>query len=358
MTKVLSSDEFKLELDKEGISIKSLLSELIGAGKSAYQEISGGFDAAGKDIKIDESDILDSIKDPKTGKMLSRLSSGGAFIGVDSDTFFTVAKGNKDEYNLDKKLISRYIPGIRKLIRGYDKNFDFNIFGCRSGLLDTTKLAEAYQGIPQVYVRKGTVVTNKLAVVVLIDESGSMGWWDRDGQATRMDLARRGAILLNEALKNQPGIELFIYGHSGDILYSGSTEINIYREGNKSNPYALSEARARSENRDGVAIYEVAARVRKLTTSHILMFVLSDGCPAADGYWGGEAIRHVRKKVTEVQQKMDADVIQISIEYIEQAARMFDTFIDISGDVANMSKNLSNTIKKLIIKNKKSVITQ
>ena len=358
ITKIMSSDDFKTELDGAGISISNLLSELASAGGSAFQNISGGFDVEGDDSAIKSSDILSSINDEKTGKMLSKLTSGGAFIGTNSDTFFTVIKGDKAKYDYEKELISRYIPGIRKLIQGYDKNFDFNIFGCRSGLLDTTKLAEAYQGVPQVYVRKGTVVTNKLAVVVLIDESGSMGWYDHGSHATRIALARRGAILLNEALKNQPGVELFIYGHSGDILYPGSTEINIYREGNNSNPYALSEAMARSENRDGVAIYEVASRVRKLTSSHMLMFVLSDGYPAADNYWGDGAIRHVRKKVTEVQQKMDADVIQISIEYIPHAGRMFDTFIDISGDVANMSKNLSQTIKKLIIKNKKSVITQ
>jgi hypothetical protein len=55
---------------------------------------------------------------------------------------------------------------------------------------------------------------------------------------------------------------------------------------------------------------------------------------------------------------MDTDVVQISIEYIAHASKMFRNFIDISGDVGNMAKNLSNVVKKLIIKNKKTTITQ
>ena len=322
-------------------------------GKKAVEVISGGFDC-GTTMSTAELDdkIIYSIKDSKTAETLSGMCDGSVSLGKDRNTFFTKAVGEKYQYEYDKKAISRYIPGIRKLIQGYDKNFEFNVYGCRSGLLDTTKLAEAYQGIPQVYVRKGTAVTNKLAVCVLIDESGSMCWHDN------MQAARRGAILLTEALKNQPGVELFVYGHSGDILYRGSTEINIYKEGNSGNPYSLGSAKERSENRDGTAIYEVANRVRSLTTSHVLMFVISDGYPAARDYGGWPAIEDVRKKVTEVQNKLDTDVIQISINPIEHAKDMFDHFIDISGDVANLAKNLSNIVKKLIIANKQTVITQ
>ena len=341
------------ESEKEFGEFSEQLDYVNLVGKRAMEIISGGFDRGASMTKTDLDDkILSSIKDTRTAEALSGMCDGSVSLGKDRNTFFTKASGEKSQYEYDKRAISRYIPGIRKLIQGYDKNFEFNVYGCRSGLLDTTKLAEAYQGIPQVYVRKGTAVTNKLAVCVLIDESGSMCWHDN------MQAARRGAILLTEALKNQPGVELFVYGHSGDILYRGATEINIYKEGNSGNPYSLGSAKERCENRDGTAIYEVANRVRSLTTSHVLMFVISDGYPAARDYGGWPAIEDVRKKVTEVQNKLDTDVIQISINPIEHAKDMFDHFIDISGDVANLAKNLSNIVKKLIIANKQTVITQ
>ena len=360
ITKYISSDRFsfptvpgKSTLDQ----IKELFKSVADAVKGGYEVVNGGFDSGsavgrgGSSSAVDKSKILSALKDSRTGETIDGMCDGSIYLGTSKDTFFTVAKDNRERYEEDKRAISSYIPLIRKLIHGYDKNFDFNIFGCRSGLLDTTKLAEAYQGVPQVYVRKGTVQTNKLAVCVLIDESGSMGW------GRKMVNARRAAILLNEALKNQPGVELFIYGHSADILYTGATEINIYREGKTSNQFSLGTAKARSENRDGTAIFEVASRVRKLTSNHILMFVVSDGYPAAYGYGGSSAITDVRQNVEKVE-KMDTDVVQISIDYIEHAGRMFKNFIDISGDVGNMAKNLSNTIKKLIIKNKKTTITQ
>jgi len=352
---VISSDRFGIKNPGGGGSVKDaidvlykMISEAAGHG---YEKVSAGFDAGDTVVISDSARIHSSLKDKKTGDTIDGMCDGSIYLGNSKDTIFSVAKNNKGQYEDDKRAISSYIPLIRKLIHGYDKNFDFNIFGCRSGLLDTTKLAEAYQGVPQVYVRKGTVQTNKLAVCVLIDESGSMAC------GRRMVSARRAAILLNEALKNQPGVELFIYGHSADQLYSGATEINIYREGKTSNPFALGSAKARYENRDGTAIYEVASRVRKLTTNHILMFVVSDGYPAAHRYGGESAIIDVRNNVDKVE-KMNTDVVQISIEYIAHARRMFRNYIDISGDVANMAKNLSNVVKKLIIKNKKTTITQ
>lgn len=352
---VISSDRFGITppagsaVVKDAVDILyKLISDAAGHG---YEKVNAGFDSGDVVAVSDSARVHSSLKDKKTGDTIDGMCDGSIYLGKSKDTIFSVAKNNKSQYEEDRRAISSYIPLIRKLIHGYDKNFDFNIFGCRSGLLDTTKLAEAYQGIPQVYVRKGTVQTNKLAVCVLIDESGSMAC------GRRMVSARRAAILLNEALKNQPGVELFIYGHSADQLYSGATEINIYKEGKTSNPFALGSARARYENRDGTAIYEVANRVRKLTTNHILMFVVSDGYPAAHRYGGESAIIDVRNNVDKVE-KMDTDVVQISIEYIAHARRMFRNYIDISGDVANMSKNLSNVVKKLIIKNKKTTVTQ
>lgn len=356
INEVISSDrfDFKPEEGKTGTKkdlIMKLLKDLTTAGMHGFESVTGGYDSSTSSISTDKTRVHSSLLDRTTGHVIEGMCDGTVYLGESKDTIFTVAPDSREQYEYDKKSISSYIPLIRKLIKGYDKNFEFNIFGCRSGLLDTTKLAEAYQGVPQVYVRKGTVQTNKLAVCVLIDESGSMSC------GPRMSSARRSAILLNEALKNQPGVELFIYGHSADETYSGATEINIYREGKLSKPFALGSATARYENRDGTAIYEVAKRVRKLTNNHILMFVISDGYPAAHAYHGWAAIEDVRKKVEKVS-TMDIDVVQISIEYIEHAKNMFTNFIDLSGDAGNLAKNLSNTVKKLIIQNKKTTITQ
>ena len=244
---------------------------------------------------------------------------------------------------------------IKKIVRGHDKNYDFNILGCRSGLLDTNKLAEAYQGIPQVYVRKGQVRTNKTTVCILIDESGSMGWGVR-GHLSRADLARDTAILLNESLKSIPGIDLYIYGHSGDMVYSGATEINVYREGKKEkSPFALGKVRARSENRDGTAILETAKRVRKFTSDPVLMFIISDGSPSADFYRGYGAVQDTASKVKQVE-GMGFNTVAITIcSY--RASEMYPRNIDLSDDLSILPLALGKIVKKLIIQDKKTTTT-
>ena len=83
------------------------------------------------------------------------------------------------EMRQDIKELLRSIPSTyqchQENSKTSNRNYEFNIHGCRSGLLDEAKIAEAYQGVPQVYIRKGKVETSNSAVVVLIDESGSMG---------------------------------------------------------------------------------------------------------------------------------------------------------------------------------------
>ena len=58
-------------------------------------------------------------------------------------------------------------------------------------MLDTNKLAEAYQAVETVYSNKFKRTTPGLDVCVLIDESGSMS-------GTNISSARKCAILLNE----------------------------------------------------------------------------------------------------------------------------------------------------------------
>ena len=342
----------KLFDDIDSALYYSAMSNVVKKVKGICYDILYGMDG---DTGLDGSKSLVGDQIKKIGRdqmaMISDLIAGDAVAGEGKDTYFTKAKGDPSTYALSVKRISQYVPHIRKLISGHDKNYDFAIHGCRSGLLDTNKLAEAYQGVPQVYMRKGTVRTNKTVVCILIDESGSMGC------GRRIETARDTAILLNEAFKTLPGVELYIYGHSGDIIYSGATELMIYKEGNNKDisKTALGSVEARIENRDGTAIYETAKRVRKFTSSNVLMFIISDGEPAADNYWGYEARKDVKKNVEKVE-KMGFTTVAITIEGYRAAKEMYPRNIDLSYDLSTFPKRLAQIVKNLVIKDKKTVI--
>lgn len=324
------------------------MKSVAGAAENGYEELLYGMDL--DSLKIPDSKVASNLKDATTGAVLEGLTEEEAFCGEYKDTFFTKATDDFATYMDSLSRVKKYVPAIKKLIAGHDKNYEFNIYGCRSGLLDTNKLAEAYQGIPQVYVRRGKVTTNKTTVCVLIDESGSMGYG-------RMRTARDTAVLLNEALGSLKGVDLYIYGHTGDMLYHGATEIRIYREGNSMicPKYALGTATAKYENRDGVAIYEVAKRVRKLTPDPVLMFIISDGVPSAVEYRGSEARRDTAKNVKKVEQ-MGFNTIAVTIESYYQAAEMYPKNIDLSDNLEEFPKKLGRFIKDLVIKDKKTIV--
>lgn len=313
-------------------------------------EVKYGQDAGSGSLK--DSEIADLFKSSTSSSILyDELITGNIEFGEGDKAYIKKPLGNRERYQDIKKQILKYIPGIKKLIQGTDKNYDFIVHGCREGLLDTNKLAEAYQGVPQVYIKKGKVQTNKTTVCVLVDQSGSM-------YGPKMNLARQAAVLLNESLKDLPGIDLYIYGHSADESMDGDTCIYSYREGSKYKPpYALSDATDHRNNRDGVAILEVAKRVRKQTQDNCIMFVLSDGQPVArNGYSGWSGIQDTKKKVKQVE-KMGFTVIQVSIDYVHYAKEMFDNVISLEYDIANLPKRLSQIIKKAIVRSKTTTVS-
>lgn len=318
------------------------------SGLSAFNEVLYGYDSDPKNAVSDER-ISGKLK---ANPLPAQLIQGLVERGVEKKSFFEKVKGSKNTYLTRVSKIKKYVPGIRKLIKGHDKNYTFNIHGCRSGLLDTNKLAEAYQGVPQVYVRQGKVTTNKTTVAVLVDESGSMGC------NKKWEIARDAAILLNESLSGIPGVDLYIYGHTADTTFSGSTNIIIYKEG-KSTPesnYSLSSIRARFENRDGVAITEVHKRIRKFTSSPVLLFVISDGAPAAHGYYGSAARDDVKKRVEEVERD-GFTVVQVTIDNVHGSKDMFRNVVDLKNDLSDFPKLLSGVIKKAIVNDKKTTVS-
>lgn len=298
--------------------------------------------------KIDKSKVsrLLSSKDSLTMKILE----GTVERGDSGKVFFEKPKGDRNDYLRDVRAVQKYVPRLKKILTGTDKNYDFNIQGCRSGILDTTKLAEAYQGVPQVYLRQGHVRTNKSTICVLIDESGSMG-------GEKEILARQAAILLNETFGKSLGVDLYIYGHTADIDSVGYINLSVYREGNHYNPkFSLSKSYAKSQNRDGDAILEVAKRVRKFTKEDCIMFVISDGSPCANGYEGISAIKDTAAKVKEAE-KLGFGIIQISIDAVYGVEDMFDTYIDIGYNLEEMPKLLNEIVKTKVIKTKHTTVS-
>lgn len=347
-----------LEEDKEEVDLKDIdLSELLHMLNSI--STSSGAILCGNDKNIaTTSDIF--IKMNRSGISINPeeldIITGEIEGDPENGIFFKKPVGNLSEYNTLKERVSPYIPVIRNMVRNVNKNFEFLVHGQRNGKLDTTKLAEAYQGVPQVYLRQGITTTTGMTVCILIDESGSM-------HGNREILARDAAILLNEAFGGMKGIDLYIYGHTADLTYGSSTDINIYREPGMTGPVlglGLTESQALYENRDGHAIKAIADRIRNFTKQPVLMFILSDGNPSACNYRGEGAVHHTAQKVKEVE-KMGFNIIQVNINSFACASeKMFKNFVDITSNVAELPKVLGIIVRdqlSQILQNNTSTVT-
>lgn len=270
-------------------------------------------------------------------ELLSKVCEGVFELGEGKEVYFEKSPADVPMYKNSAERVRRYVPAIAKILKCHCRDYKLIHRSMRSGVLDTDKLAEAYQGVPTVYIREGEVKTDRISVCVLIDESGSM-------MGTKISTARDAAVLINEAIGNIPNVDLFMYGHSGDLITDYSTDLYIYREKGYQNKFALGSVRARCQNRDGVAIYEVARRVRKQTDNPVLFFILSDGAPCAGRYDGESAIRHTREMVTKVE-KMGFYVVQVCIDHHYEPEKMFRHYV-ILDDMARLAPELGRVIKQ------------
>lgn len=345
---LLSHDLDYDELDSTSTRLYDLyvLPLLYGNDKCQYEEYEsslGSYTSARIKRSSDSSELKTGIKESLG--ILEKFDGSFYIVHDVEDT------GDSKEYNKIRTKVSKYIPIIKNKLQTIEKNTKFNIPGCRSGLLDTTKLVEAYQDVPQVYTRVGTITTNKVTVCVLIDESGSMG-------GKREDTARDAAILLYESLKDLCGIDLFIYGHTADVIETGSVEVRSYIEPGKKNKLSLCNIKARWENRDGDAILGVAKRIRKYTQDKCLMFVLSDGQPCARSYWGDRAINDSAQKIQKAR-ALGFDIMQVTISgSISHTKMMFGkNYIDLRNSLDELPEKLGKLIRDHVMKNKTTTTT-
>lgn len=181
----------------------------------------------------------------------------------------------------------------------------------------------------------------RLAVGLLIDESGSMGWGDR------ITHARKTAIVLYDFCISL-GIPVTIYGHSTDYrgvaLYSYAEFDSV----DEKDRYRLLDMKDRSGNRDGAALRFVAEHLAKRPENRKLLILISDGQPADDGYYGTEAEADLRGIKQEYARK-DVVLFAAAIGEDKDAIQRIyqEGFLDITR-LEDLPKNLTFLVKQYL----------
>jgi nitric oxide reductase activation protein len=233
-----------------------------------------------------------------------------------------------------------YSSSLRAKLLDFNRNQVNIYYGMSEGDFDDeNSLVEAVVGSKHVYTQKAKIINKGATVVLLLDESGSMG----SNYSTK---AREIAVLFERALVNQNNIDYYCYGHTTGSLEN--TVINVYYEGRKkSNPQILGNIAAYAYNRDGHAILEVIGRVRKKTQQHIVMFVVSDGQPSASiksEIFNGTLVEYT-KNCVDAAEKQNVSIIHVAIKPGVPSKNMFKNYVTFSN-----FDTLINDIGRLLVK--------
>jgi len=266
---------------------------------------------------------------------------------IKDDVFIVKQEDYERRYKADFDTVKQHINGLVNTFSKFFVEQEYRLTGMRRGVLDTNKLAEAYQAVETVYSNKFKRTTPGLDVCVLIDESGSMN-------GTNIASARKCAILLNEVFLRLKQCDFYVYGHTADNRYMGEVTINVYRDHWNRNRYALGKVESYSNNKDSVAIEETYKMVRKQTSKPLLMFVISDGAPNAYGLRGQPAVEEVKKVVNRIESNGDTLVCQIAIESHFRPQDMFNHYV-VMTDMNTFPSDLSGYVMNTLISKLKRV---
>lgn len=259
---------------------------------------------------------------------------------IKDDVFIVKQEDSERRYKADFDTVKQHINGLVNTFSKFFVEQEYRLTGMRRGVLDTNKLAEAYQAVETVYSNKFKRTTPGLDVCVLIDESGSMS-------GTNISSARKCAILLNEVFLRLKQCDFYVYGHTADNRQTGEVTINVYRDHWNRNRYALGKVESYSNNKDSVAIEETYKMVRKQTSKPLLMFVISDGAPNAYGLRGQPAVEEVKKVVNRIESNGDTLVCQIAIKSHFRPQDMFNHYVvmtDMNTFPSDLSRYVMNTL--------------
>ena len=327
--------------DQENEALRKAVESALSSLEKEMGDMSELTSVPGESEPLSEEDMAECVK--RDSNQLAGICENMITLGETSSSVLYRAEEAREPYDESLRRVRKYIPAISKTLKGHCSEYAVTYRGMRSGILDTGKLAEAYQGVQTVYQREGRVRSDRMAVCVLIDESGSM-------YGEKIRAARDLAVLLSEAVSAVPAIDLYIYGHTygdrcRDSYCEGRkiAELQVYREKGYTPKKALGGVDARSGNLDSVAIREAAARMRKFSSCRKnLMFVITDGAP-------NERYEQLTDTVKELE-RTGMNIVAVCIEPSYDPSALYTHHVRFT-DMNRLAIDLGKMIKKAIMKN-------
>ena len=253
------------------------------------EEISSVMSRIERDMK--EEKAVSEVNDELTkelGKESSELDYGSAHRGlsISVSRVKNVSERAISTYNETMGSIEKIAEIMARRVKPYLRKNDgdnaMDMTGFFSGSkFDATRLV--YNDYRVFKHATTPLPDNKIAVSILIDESGSMG-------GKRIEMARAAAVALYSFCEKCE-LACSVIGHTSKFGV-GNLELSIYADfdtPDKLDKYRLLNIQAKQDNRDGAAILFAGEHLLKRPEKTKILFIISDGAPCATGYHGRAA---------------------------------------------------------------------
>ena len=199
----------------------------------------------------------------------------------------------------------------------------------KNGAVDEDEIWRGGAGDMRMFEQRYVESTPDTSIALLIDQSGSM-------MGSKLEAAVQAATLVHHCVKDMRGVDVRAYSHTADGRDCGYGNAVVYRLWEKGEPLSrlgIALEREPHNNYDGYAIGWVVEDMLKNSTpdQQKIMFVFSDGLPAASSGYGGEwGMNHVRQVVDWAKRK-GVEIVQIAIDPYglkeEHQKVMFDHYV-------------------------------
>lgn len=310
---------------RSSFTIALKLSSLLPPKKGGNKNSKGG-KADGEDTpKICDSSLLGEVVKNITDTELSEQKSendseenssvsikyNGGLRSTSPDNFLTMTTDPKDKksFNTLVKNNSSSIKAIKNSLLFRNNNIRLPSFGHRTGDIDENSLHKISLKDDRIMMRRDDIQDKKIAICLLVDESGSMS-------GSKIESARDVAISLAEGIRGISGISVSIYGHTAEEEGSDDCMIREYYSPRVTDMSACMQMKGRNENHDGFAIQHTANSFNRDYGSYDrkIMFVISDGQPAGSDYGGNSAFDHIRSVSASCGKVLGIEVYGIGID--------------------------------------------
>lgn len=329
-----SKEQEKQELESEKEDLEKLREEIENELNEIKDEISRTSEDADRKGKSTDSST-ESLKDIDYGKMHQDIQVRE----------HKRLPGSKDRYNVIRKSTDVYSRNLSRKIQNLLRyNLEEKRTGEANGYLDTSNL---FRKDGKIFSqRKDKNDESELVIMLLVDESGSMG-------GSRAKYARDAAILLAEVCEKL-NIPLAVLGHTAQF---GNKVVDMrhyigYEKSIAEQKHNLSEITSRQDNRDGLALKYAGEYLSKQPQKDKLMLVIADGEPAHgyDRYYGKHAIADCQNVIKDLTKKGIVSVGVAIGDGQDEIESIFKNFISIN-QLEKLPNKLIKVIEKRIFKN-------